>query len=382
MTGTQPPAILPVPTGQPVPRLSITGTYGQGLDRRKGVLLLCGWLYLFVLLPSAKTSWARDLELPPLWAVPEALVYSDAGLYDHPGLTFAMIVDKSRQQVNLYRYDGYWRKIGKWPCSTGRLDGPKESEGDRRTPEGVYFVTRDVGPRFLSDTYGARALPLDYPNWLDRHLSHTGSAIWLHGTNRALQERDSNGCVVLENETIELLTPYLRLNRTPVIIVDRLRLWAVKDSRKAADAILSAARQWHAALIHGSYADFVQWYEPQAAPSKNWWQKWCRCRQASSASHCHSLMAQRAIYRWGDSYLLLFDHVLSGAEQSRWVGRRKLYWRLNGNRVHICGDTYQVVFRRYRDPLLRAWRLFNTPGKKDSRMAANEKSKQTNYSVE
>ena len=348
------------------------------------MFLFYGWLALLTLGPGAAgTGRAQELNLPPLWAVPEALVYSDAGRHDHPGLSFALIVDKSRQQVNLYRHDGYWRLIAKWPCSTGKMAGPKTMEGDQRTPEGIYFVTRDVGPRFLTETYGARALPLDYPNWLDRRLSHSGSAIWLHGTNKALQARDTNGCVVLDNGTIERLAPYLRLNRTPVIIVDRLRLWASKNARQAADAILSAARQWHAALMQGSYEALVEWYEPQAAPSMQWWRKWCRERRRNSlGKDCRSLMTQRAIYRSGDHYVLMFDHVLCKGSRSQWVGRRKLYWCLKDSRARICGGTYQAVPGRRREPLLRAWRRFNAMEKKDGHMAANDRGRKRNYFVE
>lgn len=355
----------------------------QQADLILQVFFLYGCLCFLVLVPGAGTSWALDSALPPLWAVPEALVYSDAGVYDHPGLSFALIVDKNRQQVNLYRFDGYWRKIAKWPCSTGKLKGPKSTEGDQRTPEGVYFVTRDVGPRFLTETYGARALPLDYPNWLDRHLSHTGSAIWLHGTNKPLRSRDTNGCIVLENAAIEQLAPYLRLNRTPVIIVDRLRLWASKYVRQVADVILSAACQWHAALMHGRHDEFARWYVPQAAPSMQWWQKWCRERRSDPLEDdCRSIMAQRAIYRSGDYFVLVFDHVLSGAGRSQWVGRRKLYWHLDGDRPQICGDTYQAVPGRRRDPLLSAWRQFNAVEKRGGQMAANDKSRQANYAIE
>lgn len=344
---------------------------------------LYGCLCLFALLSHAGTGRAQESRLPPLWAVPEALVYSDAGLYDHPGLSFALIVDKSRQRVHLYRYEDYWRIIAKWPCSTGKLAGPKTAEGDQRTPEGVYFVTRDVGPRFLTETYGARALPLDYPNCLDNHLARSGSSIWVHGTNKPLRARDTNGCIVLENAAIKRLAPYLRLNRTPVIIVDRLKLWAAKNARRAADAILSAACQWHAALIQGSYDEFAQWYEPQAAPSMQWWRKWCRERRLEPMDgDCRSLMTQRAIYRSGDYYILMFDHVLSGAVRSQWVGRRKLFWCLDSNRARICGDTYQAVSRGPRDPLLQAWRRFNGSEKKDGQMAANDKGRQANYLIE
>lgn len=343
-----------------------------------------GCLFLLALCPGgAATGQAWELNLPPLWAVPDALVYSDGGRHDHPGLSFALIVDKKRQQVNLYRYDGYWRTIAKWPCSTGKLAGPKTMEGDQRTPEGIYFVTRDVGPRFLTETYGARALPLDYPNWLDRHFSRTGSAIWLHGTNKPLRDRDTNGCIVMDNGTIERLAPYLRLNRTPVIIVDRLRFQAWKDVRQASDDILSPACQWHAALMEGSYEEFARWYEPQAAPSLQWWRKWCReRRQDKLEADCRSLMTQRAIYKRGDYYVLMFDQVLSNVSRSQWVGRRKLYWSLEDGRARICGGTYQTVPGRRREPLLRAWRQFNAVERKGRRMAANNRDRQVNYSVE
>lgn len=338
---------------------------------------------LFALLPCVGTSRAQQSILPPLWAVPEALVYSDAGLFDHPGFSFALVVDKRRQRVNLFRYDGYWRNIGKWPCSTGKLAGPKTAEGDQRTPEGVYFVTRDVGSRFLTETYGARALPLDYPNWLDRRLSRSGSAIWLHGTNKPLQARDTNGCVVMENSAIEQLAPFLRLNRTPVIIVDRLRLLAAKDARRAANTILNAACQWHRALIQGSYDEFVRWYEPQEAPPERWWRKWRQERRlAPSRDDCRSLMAQRVIYRSGHHYVLMFDHVLSGPARSQWVGRRKLFFCLDGDRVRICGDTYQTATSGSRDPLLWAWRRFNGSEKKDGQMASSNKGGRVNYALQ
>ena len=355
----------------------------QKTDLFLRVFFFYGCVCLFAIVADAGAGRAREPVLPPLWAVPRALVHADAGIWDHPGFSFAVIVDKRRQQVILYRHDDYWRITAKWPCSTGKLAGPKTAEGDQRTPEGVYFVTRDVGPRFLTDTYGVRALPLDYPNRLDRRLSRSGSAIWLHGTNKPLQARDTNGCVVMENATIEQLAPFLRLNRTPVIIVDRLRFWAAKNARQAKDVVLSAACQWHTALIQGSYEDLVKWYEPQAAPSVQWWRKWRRERgPESTKGDCRSLMSRRAIYRCGDYYLLMFDHVLRGALRSKWVGRRKIFWCLDGERARICSDTYQAAAGGRRDPLLRAWRRFNGSENKSGQMAANDKGRQVNYSLE
>ncbi len=328
----------------------------------------------FVMQWTMGRSWAQELEVPDSWAAPEALIHIDSGSHDHPGMSFAVIVDKSRQQINLYRYDGYWRLVAKWSCSTGRVAGPKEMEGDQRTPEGVYFATRNVGQRYLTETYGARALPLDYPNWLDRHLSRTGSAIWLHGTSKPLQERDSNGCIVLENPTINRLAHYIRLNRTPVIIVERVRLQAVKEAHEVAGTLLSAAGQWHEAMMHGSYDEFRRWYGNHAAPSMQWWRQWCRQRRNGGVQSAYrSLMGQRAIYKCGDYYVLLFDHHLRTACRSEWVGRRKLYLSLIANRVRIIGDTFQAAPVRRKDPLIHAWRKLWKEVPNERKVAAKPK---------
>ncbi len=345
--------------------------------------LLAGWLGSILILFLAGGCWAEDNDVSGLRAVPEALVYADSDINNRDDIAFAVIVDKSRQMIYLYRQDVYWRMVFEYPCSTGKLTGPKATEGDKRTPEGVYFAVRDVDASYLTDTYGSRALPLDYPNWLDKRNARTGSAIWMHGTNKELQARESNGCIVLDNETIERVAPFIGLQRTPVIIVDRLRLWALRDAQKSADAILTALEQWHKALMHGSYDDFQQYYAREVAPSMQWWHKWCRLRSNKALqSELEDAMMRRAIYRWKDDYVLLFDHILNSEGRCILVGRRKLYLRLNGDAVQIFGDTYQTVHRRRHEPLIQAWRQLTADTGGDSRMAANVKKGPENYSLE
>lgn len=344
---------------------------------------LAGCLGFILLLPFSGSCQAQHNKVPDSRAVPEALVYADADINSHDGSRFAVVVDKSRQQINLFGWDGYWRMISKYPCSTGKLPGPKATEGDKRTPEGVYFAIRNVGPRYLTDTYGSRALPLDYPNWLDKQQARNGSAIWLHGTNKDLQARESNGCVVLDNSTIERLASFISLNRTPVIIVDRLRLWALKNARQAADIILAAVDQWHDALMHGNYNDFRIYYVGQAAPSMRWWQRWCRTRRNEGLkSSFKSYMMSRAIYKRDDDYVLLFDHVLKSGSRNLLVGRRKLYLKLNGDTVQIFGDTYQTVPHSRREPLIQAWRMIRMTADANNQMAANGKKGQAIFSLE
>ena len=319
------------------------------------------WTLMAVLCACAALATGIGLcaaaDLPAIRAVPEVLVHVDQEGPDHPGASFAVIVDKSRQQARLYHYDGYWQLVAKWPCSTGKLAGPKLREGDRRTPEGVYFATRNVAGRFLSETYGDRALTLDYPNLLDEHLSHSGSAIWLHGTNKPLRGRDSNGCIVFENAVISRLAHYVRLNRTPVIIVDRFRFQTVRDARCLTAKILAAAEMWHDAMMSGSFDEFRVWYVPDAEPSMRWWQKWCRQRHSAGlGQHYRSIMARRSIYKSGNYYVLLFDHYLRTAARSQWVGRRKLFLQVADDQVRILGDTYQAAACKHKDPLFYSWK--------------------------
>jgi murein L,D-transpeptidase YafK len=169
----------------------------QPIFNIKPLLLMLAASISMLMVDTAAAKYYRTDQ-----AVPVVLVHADAADVSAGDRQQAVLVDKSRQEVTLYRYDGRWQISAQWACSTGKVQGRKAIEGDRKTPEGVYFATRDVGARYLTETYGSRALPLDYPNWLDQQQGRTGSAIWIHGTNKLLKPHDSNGCVVMDNVAI------------------------------------------------------------------------------------------------------------------------------------------------------------------------------------
>ena len=66
-------------------------------------------------------------------------------------------------------------------ASVGRLGIEKSTEGDQRTPLGVYYITSRLDGHQLTDFYGSGALLLNYPNEYDRRQGRTGGGIWLHG---------------------------------------------------------------------------------------------------------------------------------------------------------------------------------------------------------
>ena len=99
-----------------------------------------------------------------------------------------------------------WVKVGKkyklyntYPIvkTSGEL-GPKEYEGDRQNPEGVYLVNIKNLNRFSKYHL---AINIGYPNRLDRNLGRTGSDIMIHGSNKSI------GCFAMSDEAIEDIYP-------------------------------------------------------------------------------------------------------------------------------------------------------------------------------
>jgi hypothetical protein len=327
-----------------------------------------GWcLFLLALLWVPASTWALAGSDLPTVMIPDVLVYSDPDSRDALA-GGVLVVDKRRQLTIRYVFDSEWRETQRWVCSTGKTAGSKEVEGDQKTPEGLYFITRHVDQRYLSETYGSRALTLDYPNLYDRRLGRTGSNIWLHGTNKVLRERDSNGCVVLENTDIDEVARQIKIQRTPVIIVDQLNWWPQKEASQMAATLLEMIRQWQDTMLRGSYDKFRQWYAPEAAPSQQWWKNWTRLRlsYAIDDTALRSEIGDVAIYRPDGVIVLLFDHFLHAGEQRIPAGRRKLFIKPETKGFSIIGDTYHSVtgdaeLQKGQEPLFAAWhRLWQT----------------------
>lgn len=132
---------------------------------------------------------------------------------------YAVCVDKSLQR--LYVYNGR-KQVEEIPCSTGMNPGDKQVQGDRRTPEGVYFFERIIEGQALPETYGWRAYTLNYPNTVDQAQGKNGNGIWIHGRNLPLEIRDTKGCVSLTNSDLKVLDTYLDPYRTPIITLESM----------------------------------------------------------------------------------------------------------------------------------------------------------------
>lgn len=136
-----------------------------------------------------------------------------------------MAVDMGRQRAYVLRHkDAEFRKIKDMPCTTGMRGGGKLLEGDRKTPEGVYFLEGKATGGLDFDRFGNTAFPLNYPNPVDRIQGKTGNGIMIHGRGRSFGPRQTLGCVVLENGDVDTLDRHVRIHTTPVVIAESVNL--------------------------------------------------------------------------------------------------------------------------------------------------------------
>lgn len=103
----------------------------------------------------------------------------------------------------------------------GENEGDKQQEGDKKTPEGIYFTQNFIPQDKLPPNYGYGALPLNYPNFYDSILGKTGYGIWVHGVQDGVEDNSTEGCVALSNGDMEDLVSRDALNM-PVIISKKL----------------------------------------------------------------------------------------------------------------------------------------------------------------
>ena len=119
------------------------------------------------------------------------------------------------------------------PVSIGKNGFGKEKEGDKKTPVGVYRLTSFLSDEQLIDFYGLGAFPLNYPNVIDRKAHRTGSGIWLHGLPKDVTTRpllDSDGCVVIDNESFNEINKYITPGITHMVLSDSPLSWVASES--------------------------------------------------------------------------------------------------------------------------------------------------------
>lgn len=139
-------------------------------------------------------------------------------IVENPDGKYLFLVEKMSQYLFVFKGK---KLVGLYPVTTGEDWEDKWREGDRRTPEGIYYFTRFIPPERLPRMYGGVAVVLNYPNPVDRLLKKGGGGIWLHGSEEGDRNRipfSTRGCVVASNEDLKDITEKIKLGNTLIAV--------------------------------------------------------------------------------------------------------------------------------------------------------------------
>ena len=177
-----------------------------------------------------------------------------------------LIAETDTATLHRFRFDGVRLiPVDQQAMSIGQNGVGKQIAGDRRTPLGVYFITEELDTSRLHEKYGPVAFPLDYPNVRDVQNRRNGSGIWIHGVAPASSprpDRDTDGCIALQNAGLLELKPFLVPGETPVIVVRSIRFADTAEIEGTRDRLEAALQQWADSFRDGDWFRFQSLYAP------------------------------------------------------------------------------------------------------------------------
>lgn len=175
-----------------------------------------------------------------------------------------LAVNKKAQQLFVVEKQNPRNPVATLSCSTGQADGDKWLEGDKKTPEGVYFVGRKISSGLDYREYGGLAYVLNYPNPVDRLRAKTGHGIWVHGKGYAIVPKDTQGCIALNTNELVDMDPIMEAG-LPVVVAEKVEFSDSAEEKNAetANLLRGKVKKWADAWANRS-PEFFDFYMPDA----------------------------------------------------------------------------------------------------------------------
>jgi murein L,D-transpeptidase YafK len=248
-----------------------------------------------------------------------------------------VFVDLTRSRLILFENDGgRLRPLRDFYVTMGLNGGGKEREGDKRTPIGVYHITSYIPGARLDDRYGPGALPISYPNSLDRRMNRTGYGIWIHGTeseyiNRA--PRASDGCLSLNNSDFLELSALVDPRRRIPVVIDADPRWVpassvVETRHEFLQAIEAWRRDWESTDVDRYLAHYQA---DEFATARQGFRAWARHKRSISRfqEYISVTINDLELFAYPGSDNVYVADFLQQFESNTFSGRvrKKQYWR-------------------------------------------------------
>lgn len=261
--------------------------------------------------------------------VPAGLIFENL---DNP---YLMWVELDAGQLHLLeRLDqgGYATRASR-PISIGKNGAGKEREGDMKTPVGVYQITSFLEDKKLDDFYGVGAYPVNFPNIWDRLQKRTGHGIWLHGMPKGVSSRprlDSEGCVVLDNDSMLQMDDYVVTGESLVVLAPSLE-WLPSAKEQPAADVMDAIGQWHTDWESVDTESYLASYHPEFSDTRKDLAAWSAHKRRVNAqkSYIKVDISKMSVidYPGEDNLVAVRFYQEYQSSNYNWEGWKHLLWR-------------------------------------------------------
>jgi murein L,D-transpeptidase YafK len=264
--------------------------------------------------------------------------------------TYGIVVEKLHHRLSVFKLDqdGGYTLFKTYRAITGKDPEDKQSRGDFRTPEGIYFVTGRIRDEALPPKYGRGALVLDYPNIYDLRQRKTGHGIWIHGTDspeRLARPYDTEGCVVLSNEDFLEISKLIEPFEVPVVITkEMIQVEAeslVEPRLKATEMIQAWKDSWEGSRFQEYMSHYSENFK-SLGRSKESWEKFKTGLSKSRQGDIRVEISDPVILSFEDQLLAVFLQRYESKEHSDY-GRKFLYLKREGEGYKIIAEKWYKI---------------------------------------
>ncbi len=282
----------------------------------------------------------------------EANLASESIRAQHQREMVFLLVDKAKLTADLMTMpedNQQAERLFSFKIAIGKEEGDKQKVGDNRTPEGIYFSQRILNARKLGRKYGPYAIPIDFPNPLDRFLGKTGYGIWLHGVEadrRIEAAKVTEGCVAFYNADIQSLTQWLVPDQSVVVIAkDGSQVNRPENVAKVRQLTQEWIDSWakrdidhYISLYHDSFKadgkDKQAYYDYKK-------------RVFNKYKNMDLAMNNIRVFTHERYAVAVMNQDFNGDNQYRSYGRKILYWQMTGD------DQWKLFHEEFNDKPLQ-----------------------------
>jgi len=198
----------------------------------------------------------EQLQTKEYWK--ESLKNNDVSYGYYENLNSLLIANKKMKKLTVYSTkNSKLELLSIYDNVIVGASGDKKKEGDLKTPLGVYNITQRFTPP--DQFYGPLAFVLSYPNIYDKVQGKNGHGIWIHGSplDGSQRKPTSKGCIVLDNDTIELLDKNVKSKNSITIVSEN---GMQKTKKEQISTILAELFRWKNAWKYSDIDTYLSFY--------------------------------------------------------------------------------------------------------------------------